>query len=763
MKETKIKTNIFVLRYRRQIIIATVLLVLLSIIPILSIKINPDMEQYLPNSMKSRLNNLKINDVFGNDEMMLVVFETEDVLNEKTLERIQNISEVFSQMPQFTKVYSLFEAKDIRGEDGSMVVNSVVVDIPRNDEEREILRKEIKNNDLAYKLVVSDDFRYALIMMSYDKSFSEDTLMPILTSTLEQFSGTEQVYMTGQPYLRYEARNKIALDFMILLPVGLLLMLLFLWFSFREIRAMLLPFSVVVFSIVICIAMLPVLGWELSIIGVLIPIMIIAIANNYGVYFVARYQDLNTENQNYTVNEIVQKSVSYLTTPVILCGLTTIAGIMGLTAHLLKPARQMGVVTSIAVAFALSASLLFIPAVMASLKKSKPHKGLSNENKGFLPKMLENIGQWIATYPKRVIVIFSVFFILCSAGIYFMRVAPDNNRILPDEHPFNTAVNILDKHFGGSKMLNIMFEGDATDPYLLKRMDYYEQELKKMPNVGTATSLASTIKKISTALNDSTEEGYNQIPDTREAIAQYLELYSLSGDPDDFEKFVNFDYTKTLMTIQYRAKNQKEINEVLTKITELTQADGINPIVGGFSLIEKELSDSIVSGQCYSLLAAFLVIALLLGFIFKSVKAGIAGCLPLFFAVFCVFGLMGWFGIELNIATALLSSISIGLGVDFTIHIFWRIKFELTQENDYKTAIINSLRTIGRGIVINAFSVMLGFAVLFLSAFSLLQSFAFLIIISLFLCLVSALVFIPALCYLTKPKFLEKKLSNYKS
>ena len=747
----------FVIRYRRQIIIATVLLVLLSIVPILSIKINPDAETYLPETMQSRINHLKINDVFGHEEMILLVFDTEnDVLNEKTLERIRNISDELSNMQQFTKIYSLFEAKDIHGEDGSMVVSSLIEDIPQTDEEREILRNNIKNNDLAYKLIVSEDFRYSAIVMSFDKSYSEDTLMIELKAILEQFSGTEKVYINGQPYLRWEIKDKIVSDFLLLLPIGLLLMLMLLWLMFREIRAVVLPFLVVIFSIVICMAMFPVFGWELSMLGGLIPIMMIAIANNYGVYFVARYQDLNAENKDYSVNEIVQKSFSYLITPVTLCGLTTIVGILGLTAHLLMPARQTGVVAAIAIVFALIASLLFIPAVMATLKKGKVRKGLSSEQaKGFLPRLLENTGRFVTIHPKGIIYCFCIFFVLCTSGIFFIHVAPDSNRILPDKHPFNTAIKIVDENFGGNKMLNIMFEGDATSPQLLKRMDYYEQELKKIPNIGSATSLASTIKKISMALNDSTEIDYNQIPDTREAVAQYLELYSMSGDPADFEKFVNFDYTKTLMTVQFRANSLKEIREILSKITELMQAD--KPVIGGFCLIEKELSDSIVRGQCNSLLVAFISIMFLLGIIFRSVKAGIAGCLPLFFAVFCVFGLMGWFGIELNIATALLSSISIGLGVDFTIHIFWRIKFELTQENDYKKAIINSLRTIGRGIVINAFSVMLGFAVLFLSGFSLLQSFAFLIIISLFLCLVSALVFIPALCYLTKPKFLEKK------
>jgi len=174
------------------------------------------------------------------------------------------------------------------------------------------------------------------------------------------------------------------------------------------------------------------------------------------------------------------------------------------------------------------------------------------------------------------------------------------------------------------------------------------------------------------------------------------------------------------------------------------------------SLVEKEISESIVNGQIYSLILALIAIIILLSLIFKSINAGIIGSLPLVFAVFCTFGLMGWLGIELNMVTALLSSISIGLGVDFTIHIFWRIKWELSRGNNYAGSIISTLKTIGRGISINALSVMLGFSVLFFSLFPLIQSFAFLIIISLFLCLMSALILIPALCIRFKPKFLEK-------
>ena len=142
--------------------------------------------------------------------------------------------------------------------------------------------------------------------------------------------------------------------------------------------------------------------------------------------------------------------------------------------------------------------------------------------------------------------------------------------------------------------------------------------------------------------------------------------------------------------------------------------------------------------------------------IFRSFSAGLIGALPLLFSITCTFGLMGWLGIELDIVTALLSSISIGLGVDYTIHMFWRLRTEIRQGSSYADAIRVSLRTIGRGISINAFAVILGFSVLFFSGFPLIRSFAFLIIISLFLCLISSLMLIPAIVIIRKPRFFTK-------
>lgn len=747
--------NIGVIRYRWVIIIATLLLTAASLIPLLTIKVNPDLESYLPDKMQSKINNDRIGEVFGSSESIVLIFETDDILNTSTLERLEKLSAEFGKMSEFASVISLYSTKDIRSENGMMVVNPVIKNLPQTFEEKEKLREEIKKNDIAYKLLVSEDFKYTLLLLNSNKSMKDKELVETIYKKLDEFPGNEKVYLNGQPYLRSEANDKIGRDIMILLPIGLLIMLLFFWVSFRELKGVLLPFSVVIISVIVSMALIPLFGWELSIIGILIPIMMLAIANNYGVHFIARYQELNALDPNVTMKDIVNEALTYLKKPVILCGLTTIVGILGLIVHILLPASQMGVVSSIGIALALLLSLTFIPAVMSVMKKGKVHFDIEGEKKSKIAHVLDVAGNFTSKNPGKMILFFFVFIVITLAGLFNFRVASDFNDILPQKHPYNQSINITNNEFGGSKIINIMFEGDIKDPVVLNKMINYEEELEKIPDVGSVTSIATIIRKMSTALNDSSEAGYNRIPETRDGVAQFIELYSMNGDPSDFENFVDFDYSKAIMTIQCNYSKLSEAEVILGKIKELTKDDK-GTVIGGYSLVEKEMSEAVVTGQYYSLIFAFIAIVILLAFIFKSTVAGLIGSIPLLYSVFCTFGLMGWLGIELNIVTALLSSISIGLGVDFTIHIFWRVRSELSLGVSYPVAFQTAIRTTGRGITINAVSVMLGFSVLFLSAFPLIKAFALLIILSLLFCLFSALMLIPAICIIFKPRFLNK-------
>ena len=240
-------------------------------------------------------------------------------------------------------------------------------------------------------------------------------------------------------------------------------------------------------------------------------------------------------------------------------------------------------------------------------------------------------------------------------------------------------------------ILTVLFEGDMKNPELLKRMDQYETELEKDTMVGSVNSLASMIRIMSRSLNNENDKLYDKIPDSRNAVAQYLELYNMSGDPEDFEGLVNFDYTQALMIVQFRADTKNALDDVISKIDLMTKHDPNRTLLGGYCLVDKELSEAVVNGQCNSLIFAIAIIAFLLILIFRSLNSGWLGSLPLIYTIIALFGTMGWVGIKLDIATAMLSSIAIGIGIDYTIHFFWRYKQELQLGASYEEAITNTL------------------------------------------------------------------------
>jgi len=173
-----------------------------------------------------------------------------------------------------------------------------------------------------------------------------------------------------------------------------------------------------------------------------------------------------------------------------------------------------------------------------------------------------------------------------------------------------------------------------------------------------------------------------------------------------------------------------------------------------------DFAASVIKGQVASLLFAAIVVFVLLAIIFKSLKGGLIGSIPLVASILILFGFMGITGIALDAATALLSSIMIGVGVDFTIQYIWRFKFYILKGLSWAEATVASLQTIGRSIIINAAGVMAGFSALIFSGFTSIRFFGYLVLISIGSCLIGAIILIPAILMKFKPRFIEIKLSR---
>ncbi len=749
------KSGELILKYRWPIIILSVAIPVVVGLAIFRAEIDPDLEKYIPEDMSSRIATDEIEEVFGGDELMILVFESDDVLKPETLRRIKNIRKDLVKLDAVDQVISLFDVKNLKNEEGTLVTESFFENIPETSEEIENIRKDLLANNMARDVVISKDFTLSTIILSLNDKTNADELVASVEGIINNNQGTEKVHMGGLPYLRTVISGDIARDMKRLMIISLVIMLIMLYVFLRDIRGVILPFTVVILSIIFSIGLLPLLGWKLSVISLLLPIMMIAIANNYGIHLIAKSQEINWTDGTIGNKKLAGQIFSNLKIPIFLTGITTIAGFLSLLTHRMIPAKQLGIISAIGIAFALVISLCFIPAVLSLLKKTNIKQSGTNGNKRILDRWLQKVALTVSSRPAGVLVVTGVIVLVAGFGILLLKVDTDIEKFFPEKHPVRQSAAIINKVFGGSQNLSVHMAGDIMDPGVMKRIDNYTEDLKSYPGVGNVMSISSVIREISKAMNNPGDEFYDRIPDNREAIAQYLLLYSMNGNPEDLEKLIDFNYENAQIMVRINDGSNATINSVIGEVQKLTEGDPNVKTIGGYGYVVAQLANLVVRGQVSSLLVSLIICALILAIAFRSIYAGLTSAIPIAVSLVLLFGLMGYFRIYLDIATALLSSIMIGVGIDYTIHFLWRYKTERFNGLEAREAVVKTLTTTGRGITYNALGVIIGFCALPFSSFSPIRFFGFLVIISIFACLIGALVIVPSLVLVAKPKFLE--------
>ncbi|MEE4213639.1 MAG: efflux RND transporter permease subunit [Bacteroidales bacterium] len=746
----------FALKFRYLVIVLSVIIGLggLSMLP--RMETDPDIRNYIPSNMESSINTDLIEKEFGLQDMLMIVFRDSCILTPENLRRIEKTDRQIEALRSVDNTISLFNTRRIYGEQGMMIVDPAINSIPSDSEDIENLKKQLEDNPLAMGTVISDDFSMSAIAATISQDTDENIIMAEIDSVISANPGSAEVFFGGLPYIRKAIMKDVRRDGLTLIPIALVIMLAFLWLAFREWKGMVLPFTIVVLSIVFAMGLIPLLGWKISILSLIVPIMLIAVANDYGIHMIAKYQELISENHADSNDSIVRSTVRKLRLPVIFTGLTTIAGVLGLLAHAIIPARQVGVLASAGIAFAVLLTLFFLPAWLSLLPKSKPLVGGDKISDSLLDRSLARLAHIVTARPKRVILVSAVLTLIFAAGIIFIRVDGNQENFFPAKHPVKQASTLINKHFGGSQSISVMIEGDIKEPSLLKKMDRWTEEIQTLDGVGESYSIATVLREMTKALYDENEEGYDKIPGSRQAVAQILEIYNMSGDPEDFDRLVDFNYTKAHLMIRFEEPATEVIRNAVDKIRSMAENDRLEVTIGGYAYIMLQFSEKILTGQVNSLIFAIIVVLVLLSIIMRSFKGGLISTIPILASVIFLLGFMGISGIALDPATALLSSIMIGVGVDYIIHFLWRYKSELVFL-DHRRAIIRTLTTTGRGIVYNALSVMVGFSVLVFSGFTSIRFFGYLVLISIGVCLISALFVIPSILLVFKPSFVEYK------
>jgi predicted RND superfamily exporter protein len=350
-------------------------------------------------------------------------------------------------------------------------------------------------------------------------------------------------------------------------------------------------------------------------------------------------------------------------------------------------------------------------------------------------------------HPKYILTIWTLLLLVSLVGIFFIQRSVDIKDYFKKNDHVRLAEEIMVEKFGGSKPIFVAFEGNMQNPDVLKTMIRTEEYMKENPYVTSTQSVADLIAQLNYVMGNG-----RSIPDDQEQIEQLW--FMLEGN-EIIRQFVTDDLDKGIIISKFTSSNvndKRAFGEKMKAFINSNSTPECKIQITGMPFVDVTLDKSLVDGQFKSVTVAILFVFLILCLILRSFQNGLFASIPIVAATLLLFGIMGFTGIRLNIATVLVASVAVGDGIGYSIHVISYFRFAFKQYMDVKKALYDTIMISGRAIVINVLSVAAGFLVLIFSNFVPLQHFGLLMAFSMIGSSMGAMTLLPVILILVHRK-----------
>jgi hydrophobe/amphiphile efflux-3 (HAE3) family protein len=685
---------------------------------------------------------------FGGNETGMIVLETENVFTADVIRHVKQVTDSLKFTDGVSTVTSITDILDIKSSEWGIEIGKLVdqYNLPVEQPDLDTLKKYVLSRDMYKGVIVSEDGTATVIIFNLLHDADKQAVAREIREKVEGMNLPESVYYGGLPFLLNDVTNLILSDVFWLLPFAFLIIALFLFLSFKSLRGVVLPIITAGISVIWTLGLMAFTGYELTITSSYMPVVLLAVGSAYTIHVVNSFEF----NRLTDRKQALFQALNYTVIPVTLASVTTMVGFISfIFGSYLQMIREFGIFTALGTFFALLLSIFFIPALISVFSVKSKLPGLEiREKKSILNQLiLKPLLKFIIKYPGYTIAVWSLLLLISTGGIFLIKTSVNITSYFKKDNPTRITENLMQKKFGGSLPVYVVFEGDMQSPGVLKLMIKTEQFMKEDPNIYIAQSVADLVEQ----MNDALGEGMT-IPDDRAKIEQ---LWFLLDGQDILSQLVSDDLNKGIIQSKFASIETKEIEtftqEMNRYIDENSTANCRIEFTGVPSIYHK-LNSSLIRSQYSSLLIAIILVLIIVGMILRSFSKGVFATIPIIATILILLGFMGITGIPLDIATVLVGSIALGIGIDYSIHIISGFNKHLKENGEVEKALENTMMISGKAVIINASSVAAGFLVLVFCQMVPFQHFGLLIAISMFGSGIGALTLLPVLLILAGKK-----------
>jgi len=706
-------------------------------------KVDDDLVKTFPQNMESKLIWDDIQEEFGQTEFIFVAFGKpgHNILKDKwAVAQNQFFTHAIEEeIKEVDKVISLSTYNKIDGNDDFLDIgllqdkdfiknfNDTLITTTNLDDIRIYLDK---NPEQKKRLIsTNNDYLNIAIRPIDDSSFSDIVLQ--VKDLAYKHLGDYDIHFAGQPYLAGETPGLIKKDVSTLMLIGIIIMFIILFLNLRSLYAV---FIILITIICSFLAMLGFMGWmryltgsnyfDFTMMNTSMPIILLTIANSDGVHIVSRFfRELRISKDKKIA---LQLTMSSLTQPIFLTSITTSAAFITMISSPLEYMIGYSFGIAFGVMWALFLSCTMLPSLIALKQWSLNSRAISNES--ILERLTGYLGHFVVSKPRTVL--FSGLFIvfISMIGIWLINVEVNIIKFYKKGNPIRESTVFVDENFTGTMNLSIKLETEFTDEEANSNYDNYLKayNLQKFLEQNDQISMTfSFVDVLGQAYNAYTQDSTFIPNDTlltgTYQMLQYSDKKSIDDDlisllGKDYEKDLSyldqFLVTAMIKTIS-TAEIQQLIEETETYIDKYFNQKESNVQISGLSVFINDFVNIIVKSSITSILLSIILILFITGLFFRSIKWGMLSIVPLTSAVILNFGLMGIFGVDLNHMTALLSSVIIGVGVDFSIHYISDYRRNLINKVEFNKINLRTAQDVGYPILLDVASNMGFIALLF--------------------------------------------------
>ena len=697
----------------------------------------------------------EINERYNAREFLVLTYTPNDeMISDKSVNNLLSLKYKIQSLDWVHSVITLLDVPLLNSTDDTLSEKLKNFSTLKSDGiDRERGFKEILNSPVFKNFVISEDGKTSGIIVYIKK---DENLKNILNpkelekykdirkkknhenikeirKVIEDYSKESKIYLGGIPMIADDMMSFIKNDIFIF-GIGVLLFIIAtLWFVFKKIVWIIVPLSSCIFSVVVMLGMLGLLGWKVTVISSNFIALMLILTMAMNIHLSTRFLQIKNEFPSKSKIKILEIATNKMFLPILYTGLTTICAFLSLIFSGIKPVIDFGWMMTIGLITSMITTFTLLPTFI-NLSSDNNIFGLKSDTKSKITNFLSNYtlkNKNIIFATAAAIVVMSLF------GISKLQVENSFINYFDKDTEIYKGMKLIDEELGGTTPLEVILkfpkeesqetnedddwgdEDEDNSKYWftkdkIDKIDKVHNYLENLDHVGKVLSFSS-ILKVAESLNNNKPLGgleigvlYTKLPENikREIVTPYVSI-------DDSEARISLRLKDSNKNLR-RNELIKKINSDLKNEIKLSEDEYK---LAGVLIIFNNLLQSLFKSQILTLGFVMLGIFFMFIILFRNLKLALIGVIPNFIAAFFILGIIGIFNIPLDMMTITIAAITIGIAVDNSIHYIYRFKEEFLKSGDYSKTVKTCHSTVGVAILNTSITIVFGFSILVLSNF----------------------------------------------